>query len=43
MTTDPAEDLDRFYELLGRLGGAIGGRRTLADCHGRMGWPSRGV
>jgi hypothetical protein len=41
--TDPAEDLGRFYELLGRLEGAIGGRRALADCHGRMGWPARGV
>jgi hypothetical protein len=41
--TDPAGDLDRFYDLLGRLEGAIGGRRTLADCHGRLGWPLRGV
>ena len=41
--TDPAADLDRFYALLARLEQAIGGTRTLADCHGRMGWPTRGV
>ena len=41
--TDPAAHLDRFYELLGRLEGALGGTRTLTDCHGRMGWPLRGV
>jgi hypothetical protein len=41
--TDGAADLDRFYELLRRLEAAIGGARTLADCHGRMGWPERGV
>ena len=41
--TDPAADLNRFYELLRSLESAIGGRRTLSDCHGRMGWPLRGV
>lgn len=37
------EDLDRFYGLLGELEGGLGGRRTLGGCHGRMGWPGRGV
>lgn len=37
------EDLIRFYELLGRLDQKLGGPRYLADCHGRMGWPGRGV
>jgi len=32
-----------FYELLHELGRRIGGDRTLADCHGRMPWPARGV
>ena len=41
--TDPAADLDRFYALLVRREQAIGGTRTLADCHGRMAWPTRGV
>lgn len=40
---DPAADVHRFYALLGRLEEALGGSRTLADCHGRMGWPQRGV
>ena len=35
--------LDRFYGLLGDLEGKIGGSRRLGDCHGRMGWPKRGV
>jgi hypothetical protein len=41
--TGPAADLDRFYDLLRRLETALGGTRTLADCHGRLGWPQRGV
>ena len=41
--TDPAADLDRLYALLSRLERTIGGPRTLADCHGRMAWPLRGV
>lgn len=36
-------DLDRFYGLLGILEERCGGKRLLADCHGRMNWPSRGV
>ena len=41
--TDSAAGLDCFYELLARLEQAVGGTRTLADCHGRLGWPARGV
>lgn len=36
-------DTVRFYDLLGQLEGALGGARTLAACHGSMGWPQRGV
>ena len=36
-------DLQRFYELLGRLEQLCGGMRKLAECHGRMDWPRRGV
>jgi hypothetical protein len=41
--SDPAADLDRLYDLLHRLEQTVGGTRTLTDCHGRMGWPTRGV
>ena len=37
------EDLGRFYGLLGELEHRLGGRRTLGECHGGMGWPRRGV
>jgi hypothetical protein len=37
------EDLKRFYALLDELEGHLNGKRTLADCNGRMHWPSRGV
>lgn len=37
------DDLIRFYELLARLEKFIGGRRRLADCHGRLNRPQRGV
>lgn len=36
-------DLERLYELLARLEQAVGGKRVLDDCHGRMAWPQRGV
>ena len=36
-------DLRQFYDLLDRLEDRIGGRRQLARCNGRMGWPGRGV
>ena len=38
-----AADLDRFYDLLGRLEAEVGGKRRLADCTGHMDWPERGV
>src|SRR5690349_10733824 len=37
------DDLVRFYRILETLEGRIGGRRLLANCHGRMDWPERGV
>lgn len=37
------DDLVHFYELLERLERKLGGRRRLADCTGRMGWPRRGI
>lgn len=36
-------ELDRFYEILGVLEEKCGGKRILAECHGRMDWPQRGV
>lgn len=35
--------LVRFYSILDQLERKIGGARTLANCRGRMAWPSRGV
>lgn len=32
-----------FYDHFKELEQRIGGKRTLADCHGRMDWPKRGV
>jgi hypothetical protein len=37
------DDLVGFYSILESLERQIGGRRILADCHGRMKWPQRGV
>ena len=36
-------EVARFYYLLVRLERRCGGRRRLGECHGRMGWPWRGV
>jgi hypothetical protein len=36
-------DLIRFYSILNQLEKAFGAARALADCRGRMKWPSRGV
>jgi hypothetical protein len=36
-------DLIRFYEILARIEGRIGGRPTLADCDSRTKLPGRGV
>jgi hypothetical protein len=38
-----ADDLVRFYELLGVLEQKLGGKRTLATCSGWQDWPHRGV
>lgn len=35
--------LARFYRLLDRLDACVGGPRILADCHGGMSWPRRGI
>ena len=40
---DRADSVRRFYALLDRLERNVGGRRTLADAHGRLDWPARGV
>ena len=37
------KDLERFYELLSELEQVAGGKRRLAECDGRMDWPTRGV
>ncbi len=41
--TDRLTDTARFYGLLDELEVRLGGARVLADCHGRMNWPDRGV
>ena len=33
----------RLYALLDKLEARIGGGRVLAECHGRLNWPVRGV
>lgn len=38
-----SKDLKTFYSLLEDLAGGIGGERLLAKCHGRIGWPQRGI
>ena len=40
---DRLADITRFYALLARLEHRLGGKRTLAQCHGPMNWPDRGV
>jgi hypothetical protein len=40
---DRLRDLERFYEALERLEGALEGKRTLQDGHGRLPWPRRGI
>lgn len=37
------DHLVRFYSILQALERRTGGRRLLAECHGRMAWPLRGV
>ena len=43
MSDQRTRDLIRFYDLLNKLEGRIGGPRNLADCNGRLTWPARGV
>jgi hypothetical protein len=40
---DRLADLVHFYEILGSLEQKLGGKRALANCTGKMGWPKRGV
>ena len=40
---DRLSDTLRFYELMDRLEGRVGGTRLLAECTGGMGWPRRGL
>ncbi|MXR50918.1 hypothetical protein GRX03_04755 [Halovenus sp. WSH3] len=37
------DDLDRFYDLLGKVAARVGGPRRLKRCTGYMDWPDRGV
>lgn len=37
------EIIDRFYKALKDLEERLGGTKKLAKCHGRMGWPERGI
>jgi hypothetical protein len=37
------DDLRRFYAALELLAEKVGGRKTLAECSGRLCWPQRGV
>ena len=41
--TERLRDLRRLYRLLDELERRLGGKRTLAECHGRIDWPRRGV
>jgi hypothetical protein len=43
MCVERLADLVRFYSILDRLESKIGGARKLANCSGRMVWPTRGV
>ena len=47
MSRTPAEvrlhHIRRFYSILDKLEGNVGGKRTLEECHGRMNWPQKGV
>jgi hypothetical protein len=43
MADERRDQLLKFYALLDKLEESIGGARRLADCSGRMDWPTRGV
>lgn len=36
-------DIQQFYHVLDELERRVGGKRTLAEAHGHMDWPNRGV
>jgi len=42
-TVSRHDHLENFYWLLKDLEKALGGKRKLKDCNGRMSWPERGV
>jgi len=37
------EDVETFYQIITDLEKVVGGKHLLAECHGRMAWPERGV
>jgi hypothetical protein len=41
--TDRCSAVDEFYSLMDDLEEACGGKRVLANCNARTGWPARGV
>ena len=41
--TGRRSNIDEFYALMGSLEKACGGKRLLANCTGKTGWPQRGV
>jgi hypothetical protein len=43
MSDERIKHLMRFYSILDTLEQKIGGARRLADCSGRIAWPSKGV
>lgn len=43
MNKDRVSHIAEFYQHLDRLEHLCGGARRLVECHGRMGWPHRGV
>ena len=43
MSDNRLKHVQRFYHYMGVLEDQVGGKRLLAECHGRMDWPKRGV
>ena len=37
------QDIDVLYDLIDQLEAQVGGKQKLAECHGRMDWPERGL
>ena len=42
-TMQRLDQINRFYDALHVLEDRLGGKRFLAECHGKMKWPRRGV